>query len=1390
MSVEFKRADNSGICVASAHGRFLVQGLARRTCIDQIYVNGLHAVVPFWVTNSSSTRLEIDIDTDSESLKVHQHNANWDSLQPSQMASYVAVTDTGHGGEEATLVCSAEAQRDFNEAFNQIDGMHRLALDAGQTAELTLLVLPAQTSDATGGGKGSGTRGEDEGDGGSNGSGSSSSGAHYSFGELAGALVLRTAGDELRTAITARFCRSVLEMEPATSRVYLDDCVVGKTYERVLRVRNLSAIALDWTMAAVETTDAAALGATLHVCSVDGDDGALGGQLPGGGSRQIVVRYTPQAVGEFLCRFAVENANDAGNTRHWVFRARASQRAKPRRVELLSAADIDFGDCTSGVWYRKDVSLKNIGDTAVVVRFRVEGRLGGLAVRVRDETGAALAHGDGDGSGSGSGSGNGVEDAAGDAGDAGDGDVNESASMGSEAANTGDVTGGNGAGGPGSSSIGDSSRRSHTHGGHGGHGARARQPALLDEVVIKPGAVRTVALALMGGSEAAAAGGRLVQQSFTLFCEIVASAATPGAAERLAVPCTLSMCTPVVRVAPGLLDFGTVDVGTLKTLYLTVENLSAVPATVACVLESKVINCTRAPIVVAPRQTAAVRVDIYPRRINARYRKQIIVRNMHTRGNDSVVDVRSVHVDQRRMAYHNVFYKTLVGGCEQNFVDFGAVPQHSRAVRRIVLANVCACAITLEVAPSDAQAVAAYVAVPRLEPGVAASAEAREVARRLPRLERQAEMHSTIERLKERQAVVHGAATRPKERQAGGSGASCGTGGGSCVLRRDAFIDKTVERGHVRLVPFARSRAAATPIDYLDAAAVGSVAAAPRRAAVRIREGGVGAHSDVSADRASDAGVDGNGNDNGHGHGNDHGDDDSSDDGASVAAAIAHAWDILDQIVEHMDMEPQTMFASAQAEDEYVRRQVDLRKYMALLVEAGFLTAATRIRLAARASQAMVVTLYAADAADAAARRLDANLFFRLAERPADLAAYAGDGAVASMGAVGQSYQLPVRRFLMQATLRRTELDVGQKSINVGNMQVGEACRKYLVIQNRSAAAVMYAIRKTGSIASGDIRFVDGSRYGVVRAFDSRRIVFVFQPALHGVYSEQIAIGNVLDPAGGKTATLKAVVRRPSKFFIQSLALDFGVVRAGVAARHNAGRLLVVRNMTAKTRVLAVRPSGADTGAGAGDDVQLRVEFPADAEFAAAAHGSSVAGGAGGGGSGGGSGGMRLLDRDAEEKIESLEQKIKIAVRKNYPDKVEKYRAKIAKLRGGGGGGGGNGGGCGGAGVGGIGGGIGGGGGYGGNAGGVGGEQAGNGEGGGGGAVATIERAADGTELVVTLAPHGEVAIPVAVAAVGSAGGGGGGGRQRVGAQLVVHEVKDKDNVKVVAVAAEVERFC
>ncbi|KAJ1880564.1 hypothetical protein LPJ66_011471, partial [Kickxella alabastrina] len=193
-------------------------------------------------------------------------------------------------------------------------------------------------------------------------------------------------------------------------------------------------------------------------------------------------------------------------------------------------------------------------------------------------------------------------------------------------------------------------------------------------------------------------------------------------------------------------------------------------------------------------------------------------------------------------------------------------------------------------------------------------------------------------------------------------------------------------------------------------------------------------------------------------------------------------------------------------------------------------------------------------------------------------------------------------------------------------------------------------------------------------------------------------------------------------------------------------QLLVVKNMTAKTRRLVVRPllagePGALPPPPPGCGFVLDAVFPADV---AVAHGAAP----------------RVLDRETEEKIEALEQKVKIAERKNRPEKVDKYRAKLAKLRG-------------------------------------------AGAGAGAGAVAVaganaapaaglIERLAGDSRLIVTLPPDGDASIPVAVVprAVAPAPARRPGAGPASG-QFVVHEEKDTDNAKVVTVTAElVEGDC
>ncbi|KAJ2212045.1 hypothetical protein EV179_004971 [Coemansia sp. RSA 487] len=1480
------------------------------------------------------------------SVKFQRDNANWSAVPSSSRESYVDIVNNLESSskdegrpDEVAMECNAGIQKEFCEVFNQMDGINGLELAPHETVELVLLYVSsepkntsqtpvhsrrpslghtvAQTASANGVAHRSNASGVAAASDPTDIDAKSSEKAHYQYTSCHNNIALQVMSDDKQAVIDCynvclrtSYCKSVLEVDPPTSRVYIDDCVVGKLYERVLTIKNASEIGLDWSTTVVETTDTTSL-SSLQLLDQNMDP-LNDGHLSASESSQMRIKYTPQAVGEFLCRFLIENKNDPSNQRYWVFRARVSQRQKPKLVELLSSPDINFGDCTSGVWNYREITLKNVSETPVAMRFRVEGNTSNLrmksSVKAKQdpfEDGGAIGSIIDDQQSSEaplqrSEHNRPAETPASNRSDAGLADDNLSESVNAndahdEATSEGGIqdslrsqdTGiGDGSSladkpstsqayyqddilddgstqsdifassdplsvGTGKSSstamrrdsnaplqdVLDLDRRIHPRSRLAT--SYAHQPAQFDEVLIKPGSVRTVVLSLIGKpvNSASVNAGQFDRQTFTFFCEYTVSTSskqssrfpknTPSSdknEDRLSLPCTVNMCTPFVRVSPPMLDFGSVDVGMLKTMYLQIENLSQVEATVQCKLESKVINCIRAPIVIPPLQSKSVRVDIYPRRINARYRKQIIVRNKHNRLNDNVVDVRSVHVDQRRMAFHNLFYKTLVPQNEQNFVDFGTVPFNSRVMRKINLQNLCCCPVTIGLstgdgggsgdAPftpyvdgelengetcdnrsssrgsstdssgnNDGSMIAMYTVAPLIKDGVVTQV-ARDVANQLPLLERQAVMHSNIEAFKEHSGIFRA----PEDSPAHSNTIHVATqprvysvkmrknSGVPRALQSGIFVDKAVERGHACLVPFRPGKpttTAALSIDYLDVPLVFT----KKQPSVRIREHDNGElllgepEAATSLELKMSPALSLN---------------EQSAEDLATTAIIDGAMQILDQIINNLDTVPKTLFSSSKAEDEYVRKQVDLHKYIDLLVESGFLQPISQIVLPASSTELVIVMLRPCEERGAppekpASPRFDANLYFRLIDRPSDLLPHTNSTNAAVFAS---SYQLPVRRFLIQASLCRTELELGQKSINVGNMQVDEASRKYLVIKNRTETPLMYAIRKTGSIASGDIQFVDNNRYGVVRGFDSRKVVFVFSPSLNGVYNEQMNIANVLNAQGGKTAILKAVVRRPSKFYIQSLVLEFGSKRQeageydGRNEQTDAGflsvgqassdvQVLAIKNMTPKTRYLVITPADVLTKEGVHPPITLNqdhqqpqssnvpslVSIVLDPLFPENIAVSAVP--------------KRHYDRETEEKIESLEQKIKIAVRKGRPEKIEKYRQKLAKLQGTN-------------------------------------EEAvtdatpksdGTGR---EDAAAVIKRLENNTQVAVTLPPLCGADIPlVAVpritehtqhAAEWAREGGSDGGfvEEKAVGHLVVHEEKDKDNVKLVTLKAMV----
>ena len=95
-------------------------------------------------------------------------------------------------------------------------------------------------------------------------------------------------------------------------------------------------------------------------------------------------------------------------------------------------------------------------------------------------------------------------------------------------------------------------------------------------------------------------------------------------------------------MSPRCLDFGDADVGTLKSLPLTLTNLSDLTAHVMVKFASKVLHCTREEVNIPARQSSRIKIDIYPRKINPDYRKQIVIVNLQNRDNDQVIEVITI----------------------------------------------------------------------------------------------------------------------------------------------------------------------------------------------------------------------------------------------------------------------------------------------------------------------------------------------------------------------------------------------------------------------------------------------------------------------------------------------------------------------------------------------------------------------------------------------------------------------------------------------------------------------------------------------------------------------------------------------------------------------------
>ncbi|PWN36998.1 uncharacterized protein FA14DRAFT_119399 [Meira miltonrushii] len=380
-----------------------------------------------------------------------------------------------------------------------------------------------------------------------------------------------------------------------------------------------------------------------------------------------------------------------------------------------------------------------------------------------------------------------------------------------------------------------------------------------------------------------------------------------------------------------------------------------------------------------------------------------------------------------------------------------------------------------------------------------------------------------------------------------------------------------------------------------------------------------------------------------------------------VAPMLHDAIDVsklsLDELLAAVEGQSSSLstffFGNSRAEEQSVRTEVNLQRELKNAITEGRLLPVDLLALQP-GEEKQVVAIYTPNGStrphiQGNARKQDSRIFIRLADFSADRLASA---AASSTSAENQfsdllkldREELPIRDLIVKSNLCRSLLELSQPHINFGYVQKGETKTRKIVIQNRSEWALRYCIRKSGSIASGDIKLKSADRYGVVPGHGKREVEFVFCPSLTGAFQEKLIVENVADRDRDETVLIKANVTRVSNFSVEPTSVTFGSQDndgkpLAIGTLTNPAQSFAISNLSNKSRSFVLRADKDDLKYGA-YHVEVIVSTSNAQEDGMKAN----------------------LTKAEEEEVEHISQKLKIATRKGHTDKVQKYETRLTEL--------------------------------------------------------------------------------------------------------------------------------
>ncbi|KAL3702130.1 hypothetical protein R1sor_020152 [Riccia sorocarpa] len=932
----------------------------------------------------------------------------------------------------------------------------------------------------------------------------------------------------------ATVCRSILKAD--VQDIVFDDCIPGGVFVKDFSIWNLSEVPCAFSLH-VKNGQAEQPGLDLT-------DYETGLPLPSGeiqscAHRRIRVMYKPREVGDFSYSLQLENSYDVRN--FTCIPVQCIVNAEHRREGLLVTGVgedgvLDFGDCYANNGTFQLLTVRNITQEALVVNLGTDQSPGDkvnffLQTELDMSASSPQVYGD-------------------------DANNQENVLLTHEDEST-------------------SSAFSLKLGDCWGTRVNFDKKSRVEEVSLDRGEEKNLLVWFYpAGASDDSKALKLQRRTFRLSLKCVEKKGRSKQRFFNIIQCKARVCTSIVKLSTPEINFGDCNIGSHKSASVEIMNLSDLPALVTSYVTSTVLSFKSKAerVLIPPRQSYSLEIDLVPLKINLKYRKQITIDNFYNKENQQVLEVRAKIMDRHHVLLHSVYYK-LRTPSTNNILNFDCAIVNNPSIRTLAIENITDKSLVLGFSTSLPEELDIYQLRDDLQSETGddtcstvsdgSEEDSHESRRRAyAALMNKEKLLETLEESQPRlkKAIVDSAPfpvrqghnksipPRPPFAQFSGSKAKTRIGMSLDLATGSPFPSNNGGKALPRVTSGPISGEGDPNVEPLDVVKPfchsGGDHHVPRPLK-RVQSSAMLTGNEEVPPVVPET--------------------------CQEEVSPVEIEEVLKRLSDHVIFN--STFADEEAEKQYVENQVRDRDLIMHVLEDVPRTLMPVRKLEILPGETKL--LYVILRVDGQARpSLQGRLQKQSAKVYIQLLEY--DKEQQDLLDVGLS-ESPIKQELLRELpvyfrVCRALLSLAQKNISFGKLLTNEHRAKTLVLTNISDAPLLYKLKKTGSIASGDLHIING-RTGILRPHSDREVNFVFQPSLGGSFQETLVVSNVYDPSNDQVVTLKATITRADTFWLSTSSIDFGVVNAGEWSRPQS---IVVVNNTKQSRTFTLK--AGDTG--------------------------------------------------------------------------------------------------------------------------------------------------------------------------------------------------------------------